>query len=424
MTHYSSVLLLPLSTLLFLFATLPASSQSEVTTREEQQRLLHHNPEVFASVYRAYPGPRTNEYTPAPRGFKPVFLSHYGRHGSRYLIDDDKYRWLIAQLEGKPLTEMGQELLRRIRLCWEQAEGRGGDLTALGEQQHREIAERMMENYPMLFKNGQRLSVFSSTTPRCILSMTAFCERLKEENPSLLLTRDVCEKNMPTITCIREELRQLLKTENVARESYLTYKEQLHQPDQFVQRIFAEPDSCKDAFNLMEQLFQLAQDMQDCGRPTELLSFFTSDELYRIWCIKNLQMYLGNGDSPLNQGLVRESATPLLKWIAEDADRALQEHRGGATLRFGHDTSLLRLLTRMGVRECCPHEYRAERVCEVWQDFNNVPMGANLQIIFYQNKEEKTLVKFLLNENEVHLDFVSRYGIYYDWEDVKSQLKL
>lgn len=43
------------------------------------------NPRVSASGYLAYPGPQ-HRLTPAPKGYKPFYLSHYGRHGSRYLI--------------------------------------------------------------------------------------------------------------------------------------------------------------------------------------------------------------------------------------------------------------------------------------------------------------------------------------------------
>ena len=50
------------------------------TTQEE----IYSNIEKSGSVYYAYPD--INEsYTPAPKGYKPFYISHYGRHGSRYL---------------------------------------------------------------------------------------------------------------------------------------------------------------------------------------------------------------------------------------------------------------------------------------------------------------------------------------------------
>lgn len=405
-----------------------ALCQSETMTEEQLQKLAHYSPELLSSMYHAYPGPRTksqldsqtNVRTTVPKGYKAAFVSHYGRHGSRYLIDNDKYLWILSELESAELTEVGKELLSRVRICWKQAEGRGGELTSLGEEQHRDIAGRMMQNFPTLFRGNQQLNVFSSTTPRCILSMAAFCERLKETNPRLQIRRDVSEKNMPVITCIRTELQQLLKTDTPARSCYESFKAENQRSQSFVGRIMKNPDQCSDAFRLTEELFQLAQDMQDCGHPTDLLDFFQGDELFRTWSIKNLQMYLGNGDSPLNEGKVRESAQDLLRWIIDDADQALAEHRGGATLRFGHDTSLSRLITRLGIVECCPTEADPNRVALVWQDFNNIPMAANLQLIFYQNGQGHTLLRILLNENEVHLPLHAINGVFYDWEEVKA----
>lgn len=410
----------------FLVSTLPVVAQSEQMTRQQQMRLAHHNPEVFASVYRAYQGPRSTNLTPAPKGYKPVFLSHYGRHGSRYLIDDDKYLWLLSQLEGKALTDTGHELLNRVKICWQQAEGRGGDLTPLGEEQHRQIAERMLRQFPTLFMGQQAITVLSSTTPRCIISMTAFCERLKEHNPRLNINRDVCQKNMHTLTCIRTDLQQLLKTDTPARRSFETYRHKTLHPQTLLNRIYQQPDSAlaqmgatEGGYQFLEQLFQLAQDMQDCGHPTELLSFFTTDELYQIWSVKNLQMYLGNGDAPQNEGKASRSANDLWQSIIDDADQALAQQRGGATLRFGHDTSLSRLITRLGIVECCPHQADPERVALLWQDFNTIPMAANLQLIFYQNRQGHTLIRLLLNENEVHLPLKSIDGTFYKWEEVK-----
>ena len=41
-------------------------------------------------VYYAYPGP-SGVQTKAPKGYEPFYISHYGRHGSRWLIADEDY---------------------------------------------------------------------------------------------------------------------------------------------------------------------------------------------------------------------------------------------------------------------------------------------------------------------------------------------
>ena len=59
----------------FLFSTIYAQSAYD----EIQKNVL-----LSASNYMAYPGPTQQKLTPAPRGYKPFYLSHYGRHGSRF----------------------------------------------------------------------------------------------------------------------------------------------------------------------------------------------------------------------------------------------------------------------------------------------------------------------------------------------------
>ena len=53
------------------------------TSKEEMFSTI----EKTGGVYWAYPldfAPQTR----APKGYKPFYVSHYGRHGSRYLIGD------------------------------------------------------------------------------------------------------------------------------------------------------------------------------------------------------------------------------------------------------------------------------------------------------------------------------------------------
>ncbi|MBQ0050202.1 MAG: histidine-type phosphatase [Bacteroidales bacterium] len=389
--------------------------------------MAHYSPELISCVYRAYPGVHIDtltscpvEPTEVPAGFKPVFLSHYGRHGSRFLLEDSNYTNLVRDFQSQQLTADGRELLRRLRIAAQQAVGRGGDLTPLGEEQHRGIAERMYERYPALFKDDASLMAYASTSRRCMMSMMAFCERLKELNPDMLIRREVAQRHMAFICADTPKQRSLMLEDTQARRAYRDFAKKNRKTEDFCARYFAHPQNVKEPHVVMEQLYFLAQDMQDCGRPTELLSFFTSDELYAIWRVKNAQIYLSNGDSPLSKGYPAEASDSLLKHIIHDADDALQSQRVGATLRFGHDTCLMRLLARMKVKECCPACSDMERLEEQWQDFNVTPMAANLQLVFYQNKHGRVLVHVLLNEREVHFDFPSQYAPYYDWEQLKS----
>ncbi len=59
-------------------------------TAQVARQQIHENIDLAASNYLAYPGPKY-QLTPAPEGYEPYYISHYGRHGSRYLIGTADY---------------------------------------------------------------------------------------------------------------------------------------------------------------------------------------------------------------------------------------------------------------------------------------------------------------------------------------------
>lgn len=75
-----------------LLAGLPVIGQ---TSREE----LSATPEKTGGVYYAYPEPVQQVNTAAPKGYKPFYISHYGRHGSRYLISGKDYTKVLAVID-------------------------------------------------------------------------------------------------------------------------------------------------------------------------------------------------------------------------------------------------------------------------------------------------------------------------------------
>ena len=68
---------------IFFLSLLMTLCLSAFAQKEEAMRLLAENPDRAACnmhSYEFFP----IEDTPAPKGFKPFYISHYGRHGSRY----------------------------------------------------------------------------------------------------------------------------------------------------------------------------------------------------------------------------------------------------------------------------------------------------------------------------------------------------
>ena len=71
--------------MLLLGACLSATAQ---TAREE----IRENIFLAGSNYLDYDHQLATEpLTPAPKGYEPYYMSHYGRHGSRWLIGEGDY---------------------------------------------------------------------------------------------------------------------------------------------------------------------------------------------------------------------------------------------------------------------------------------------------------------------------------------------
>ena len=85
--------------------------------------------------YRHYPEPQ-KALTPAPAGYVPFYISHYGRHGSRYHNRPDTYEvpWRILSVADKAdaLTPLGRDVLHRLTRIMNDADERTGEMTPIG----------------------------------------------------------------------------------------------------------------------------------------------------------------------------------------------------------------------------------------------------------------------------------------------------
>ena len=172
-----------------------------LTTGDAQQayQVIKDNPDIAASNYYAYPMP-TKQLTPPPAGKKPFYISHYGRHGSRYLDNrkgyDIPYGYLHKGDSLGKLTPLGKEMLKRVADIIEDAEGYWGTLSLLGQMQHRDIARRMVERFPEVFEGNVVMDAHSTIVNRCIMSMAAALTQLAAINPQLEIRMDASQHDM------------------------------------------------------------------------------------------------------------------------------------------------------------------------------------------------------------------------------------
>ena len=67
-------------------------------------------PEKTAGVYYAYPAPKEYIATPPPKGYVPFYISHFGRHGSRFLLAETDYTEVLALMEKAAWTSLAPYL--------------------------------------------------------------------------------------------------------------------------------------------------------------------------------------------------------------------------------------------------------------------------------------------------------------------------
>ena len=363
--------------------------------------------EKMGGVYYAYPVTETTMLA-APEGYEPFYISHYGRHGSRWLPNDKRYTWVNRQFKDKNrLTKLGKDVRKRLEKIWKNAEGNGGLLTPLGGRQHRQIARRMYQNFPQLFTAEAHITAHSSTVNRCKTSMENFVAELKAQNPSIKIDPITREEDMAWIAYKSKE------------QNYLEHSFDWPLPistDRFINALFTDAShlSKSNREKLLSELHTIASDMQDVELKVSLYDIFTEEELKTVYNLNNRRMTLHNGDEIMNNGIAARCATSLWSRIEADADAAIARGDIGADLRFGHDTNLYRLMTLMGI------DTKDKPMDEL------LPMAANLQMIFYKNAQGRVLVQLLHNEHPATISNLSPLTSYllplYYWEDLKQHV--
>lgn len=412
-----------LKSTLIIILVLFSSSVRAQTTREE----IYATVEKSAGVYYAYP--EVNEtYTPAPEGYQPFYISHFGRHGSRRLISTKDYLKVIDALKNAKsagvLSPLGQDVLNRTAIVWEEAEGLAGELTPLGVRQHRGIAERMYHNFPQVFEGNRKISARSTVVIRCILSMDALCERLKEINPALETTRESGERYMRYLNYWNKEASSVNSPQAPWYGLYEEFRKEHIRPDRLMKTLFTDAEYVKqhvDAQDLMMGLYWFASDMQNVDVDEDFYDLFEKEELFDIWQIHNFKFYVCNGTSAWGKDAVLSTFKPLLCNILDSANEAIADNSIAATLRFGHDGNLAPLTGILELENCHNVERDPQKFYQAWSDFKIAPMAGNVQMVFFRKTDsDDVLVKFMHNEKEVRIPVESDIAPYYHWSEVEK----
>ena len=408
-----------------------AVSSCRLSVAQSVIDLIKQRPSYASCNYDVYPDSITAKLTPAPAGKKPFYISHYGRHGSRYISNrsgfDTPYFMMLHADSLDELTPTGQQVLRHMNNIMRNTEGRWGELTGYGKQQMQKIGRRMAERFPEVFHPGANVTCISTVVPRCIESMGSLAMEMLQVCPQLHITMQASKRTQWYMNYQDKKLRRNYMTPE-AQKALDAYTATRMGNTRLMELIFKNPDIAEEFVNqedfsyyLMKMgLFQLNTNF---NRNTNLIGLFNTNDLYRMWQVDNAYWYLQHGACKLNGGNQPYTQRHLLKKMIADADSCIKLPDPGAQLRFGHETVLLPLVCLIGVNG---FDFSTDNLDELeshgWWCSSVFPMAGNLQFIFYRSnpKDKDVLVKVLLNEVEATLPISTDCAPYYHWSDFRQ----
>ena len=365
---------------------------------------------LSGSNYKAYPGPQ-KALTPAPAGYTPYYISHYGRHGSRYLLGardyDMPYNALKKLADAGMLTEKGLEVLDKVGQIREEARGRDGELTQLGAEQHRGIAKRMYERFPEVFKGKTNIDARSTQVIRCILSMENALLQFATMNPELNITHDASRHDLYYMN-YKDSVLIALRNEAPKAQEFRDFSQKHRTGDRVIDLLFKDREFLKEnkisGHFLVEKIFELASNIQstELRHKFNMYDLFNEDEIYDLWAGSNAWWYVSYGNSPLSGGIQGYSQRNLVRKIISEADSCLALPHPGATLRYGHDTMVMPLVCLLNLNGYGRQMPLEDLDKNGWLNYRIFPMACNVQFIFYhKNDQDKDVIfKILHNEDE------------------------
>ena len=428
-----------LSLLLLLFAGYFVSAQ---TSRQE----VDANPQIVVSTMTVYNGDLFTNVAPVPKGFKPIFMTGYFRHGSRmesnveYPIET--YEYFKKADEANLLTPLGKKVYEYMIWNRDIHENRTGELTDVGFQQHKQIAKRYYEKFPMLFKGESKMLSKGSVSLRASMSMVAFNEGMKECNPRLNNHMEASEivtafirpqksaHNKLYSKAEEKEYKAFLEEEVYSKRMDWGWRQYL---SNCKSKLFTDPDKFfamidEHPFKVISNIYKRMAFAQNLGvNDLSLVNrTFSADERHIIYKVENARWYYrcASAAHPILANNMSQSRLTV-DYIANQIDEAIAgKDAETAHLIFGHDLNLIPLQAIFGLDKLPLYFDKSNEnidyIAEHWRGYKITPKAANIVFILYRNKAGKVLVRTQMNERDVELPIATDTPYYYDWNEVKK----
>ena len=394
---------------------------------------LRQDPERVAGPYYVT-DIAAKEITPAPEGFKPFYINGYFRHGARQIDEPVTYVRIYDCMEKAfridNLTPFGQEMYRRLSGMKQNIYYHEGDLTQIGYRQLKEIGRRMVENYPEPFADGAYLKANATNVLRVAASMQSLVQGVTSRRPSLEWAEiDNSRSHLPTVhpygtQCpTKKHIDVRLYTHDSPwYRLYSAYRAEKINPDDFLKRMFKDIEIVKADYEPydLEWRFWLIACLQQClDRNVPMWDLFTENEILTWAEVENYCFYLQKSKDPSNFGRGWGLAAYTLRHIIEESAKDIKLGRHGVNLNFGHDGTVTCLLVNLDADNWGKIAEKPEDVLDTWQ-YWDIPMGSNVQFIFYRNDSGKIIIKVMHNEKDLKLPLKEFSKGFYCWDEFQK----
>ncbi|WP_297433276.1 histidine-type phosphatase [uncultured Cetobacterium sp.] len=378
---------------------------------------------------------------PTPNGYKPFFVNHLGRHGSRHLsspkYDVSLYELLSIAEKEKAITPEGLKLKNSIAQLMEIEKGNYGLLTDVGVKEQKEIAKRFYENNKDIF--GKDVIASSTYVERAQQSRDAFLEELGEYTPNINFKVSTNSKKdiLLRFFDLSPEYEEFSENGNWKKELN-TYSKSKNFNNEVLNQLFSKEfikklengefklkDSkgkvvLKNPTDAVRNLYDLYIIQASIGKNLGFGDFFSEEQLKWYEEVDNLSDFYEKGPGKNGEDIATNIALPLLENFIVTSDEAIKNQNISANLRFAHAETTIPFITLLDINGYSAKEDNMEKVYEKWLGRDISGMSTNIQWIFYKNDKNDVLVKILHNEKDAELPIATTMKPYYKWDDVKN----
>lgn len=368
--------------------------------------------------------------TPPPDGKKPFYINHYGVAAPHYLEQSDSYKWpctilATANQQGK-LTPLGQDVLHRLNLLWQDAEGRTGELTEVGRQLIRTQTRQLTTRYPEVFTKGAIMDGRCLLVNQSIMTMNEALLQVALLGRGMTIRPKASNRDRNWMNPRDKEI-EALHNDSIAKVCYDDFVARHCDNRRLMASLFNDTAYVTrhvDATRLSRYLFVLAKHVPytTVKDSVPLADLFTPDEWQRHRTTLNAKRYLDYGKCTLVGGqqpfLQR---TPLWN-LLHMGDSIMKRDEPVSHLRYVQEGMLLSLISLMELDNYGLATDNLETLeANGWIAEQMVPPCGNLKMIHYRRdkNDPDVLVKVLLNDREMRLPIKTDCTPYYHWQDVK-----